>query len=168
MTEFRFCVTPSAVGDILIVSSDNGIVALRPFDGPLSLELESISSHLGALPVPEDSSDAVVRQIDEYLDGERREFDVTLDWSLVRGFHKRALDAVCDIPYGQTAGYGEVAIAAGSPRAARAVGTACANSPFSIVVPVHRVVHADGSIGGYGRSPEIKRFLLELEQSAGE
>ena len=58
-------------------------------------------------------------------------------------------------------------ITAGSPRAARAVGTACATTPFSIVVPVHRVVRADGSIGEYGGRPEVKRFLIELENPEG-
>ena len=94
------------------------------------------------------------------------EFDLPLDWRLVRGFTRAALEAVSDIPYGETAGYGEVAISAGSPRAARAVGTACATTPFSIVVPVHRVVRADGSLGEYGGHPEVKRFLLDLERAA--
>ncbi len=91
-----------------------------------------------------------------------------LDWRLVRGFTRAALEAVREIPYGETAGYGEVAAHAGSPRAARAVGTACATTPFSIVVPVHRVVRADGSIGEYGGHPEDKLFLLDLERAAGE
>ncbi len=95
------------------------------------------------------------------------EFDIPLDWRLVRGFTRDALEAVRDIPYGETAGYGEVAILAGSPRAARAVGTACATTPFSIVVPVHRVVRSDGSLGEYGGHPEVKRFLIDLEQQPG-
>ena len=68
-------------------------------------------------------------QLDQYFAGERREFDIPLDWRLTRGFTRDALQSVCDIPYGETAGYGEVAILAGSPRAARAVGTACATTP---------------------------------------
>jgi methylated-DNA-[protein]-cysteine S-methyltransferase len=105
-------------------------------------------------------------QLDEYFAGERRDFDIALDWRLVRGFTRAALEAVREIPYGETAGYGEVAVSAGSPGAARAVGTACATTPFSIVVPVHRVVRADGSIGEYGGHPEVKAFLLELERAA--
>ena len=66
------------------------------------------------------------------------------------------------------AGYGEVAISAGRPRAARAVGTACARTPFSIVVPVHRVVRADGSLGEYGGRPDVKQYLIDLERAAGE
>ncbi|MBW9122437.1 methylated-DNA--[protein]-cysteine S-methyltransferase [Microbacterium trichothecenolyticum] len=173
----RYRVHPSPIGDILIVATAEGIVTLHPFDGPLHAELERVALQLRALPVPDDDTDAAtaasetadafesaVAQLDEYFDGDREEFDLPLDWRLVRGFTRAALEAVCDIPYGETASYGEVAIAAGIPRAARAVGTACATTPFSVVVPVHRVVRADGSLGEYGGRPEVKRFLIDLEQ----
>ena len=171
----RYRVHPSPIGDILIVTTDDGIVTLHPFEGPLHAEIERVALQLRALPVPDDDTDAAapgaaaafesaVTQLDEYFDGDREEFDLPLDWRLVRGFTRAALEAVCDIPYGETASYGEVAIAAGIPRAARAVGTACATTPFSVVVPVHRVVRADGSLGEYGGRPEVKRFLVDLEQ----
>jgi methylated-DNA-[protein]-cysteine S-methyltransferase len=191
----RYRVHPSPIGDILIVTTTDGIVTLHPFDGPLHAEIERVALQLRALPVPDDETDAAadaasadtgdtaadpaptgtggvaagvfelaIAQLDEYFDGERREFDLPLDWQLVRGFTRAALEAVCHIPYGETASYGEVAIAAGIPRAARAVGTACASTPFSVVVPVHRVVRADGSLGEYGGRPDVKRFLIDLEQ----
>lgn len=170
----RYRVHPSPIGDILIVAADDGIVTLHPFDGPLDAEIERVSLQLRVAPVPADDADAAAAasalfeaattQLDEYFDGARTAFDLPLDWSLVRGFTRTALQAVCDIPYGETAGYGEVAITAGAPRAARAVGTACATTPFSIVVPVHRVVRADGSLGEYGGRPDVKRFLIDLEQ----
>lgn len=179
----RYRVHPSPIGDILIVTTTDGIVTLHPFDGPLHAEIERVALQLRALPVPDDETDAAadaaptdtgdsaagafelaIAQLDEYFDGERREFDLPLDWQLVRGFTRAALEAVCDIPYGETASYGEVAIAAGIPRAARAVGTACASTPFSVVVPVHRVVRADGALGEYGGRPDVKRFLIDLEQ----
>ena len=167
----RYRVHPSPIGDILIVTTADGIVTLHLFDGPLHAEVERVALRLRALPVPaDDTDDAVfdlaITQLDEYFDGEREEFDLPRDWRLVRGFTRDALEAVREIPYGETAAYGEVAIAAGIPRAARAVGTACATTPFSIVVPVHRVVRADGSPGEYGGRPEWKRFLLELEEGA--
>ena len=105
-------------------------------------------------------------QLDEYFAGALRVFTVPLVWRHVHGFAADALRAVVDVPYGETAAYGEVAIMAGRPRAARAVGTACARSPWSIIVPVHRVVRADGSIGPYGSNPETKRFLIDLERRA--
>ncbi|MDY0910910.1 methylated-DNA--[protein]-cysteine S-methyltransferase [Microbacterium sp. CFBP9034] len=166
----RFRVHPSPIGDILIVTTDDGIVTLHPFDGPLGAELERVARALHAVAEHDGAdaaADAAATQLDEYFDGERRRFDLPLDWRLVRGFTRAALEAVCDIPYGETAGYGEVAIAAGSPRAARAVGTACATTPFSIVVPVHRVVRADGSLGEYGGRPEMKQYLIDLERAAG-
>ncbi|WP_347976164.1 methylated-DNA--[protein]-cysteine S-methyltransferase [Microbacterium sp. ProA8] len=179
----RYRVHPSPIGDILIVTTADGIVTLHPFDGPLHAEVERVALRLRALPIPDEEVDAAAAgsaagasvdatgvfdvataQLDEYFDGDRHEFDLPLDWRLVRGFTRAALEAVCDIPYGETASYGEVAISAGIPRAARAVGTACATTPFSVVVPVHRVVRADGSLGEYGGRPEMKRFLIDLEQ----
>jgi methylated-DNA-[protein]-cysteine S-methyltransferase len=152
------------IGDVLLVSADARLLALRVLHDDLDAVTERFARTLGALPEPDDApADAVRRQLDEYFDGERRAFDLDLDWGLVHGFAREALQAVCTIPYGETAGYGEVAMLTHSPRAARAVGTACAATPFSIVVPVHRVVRSDGSIGEYGGHPEIKRFLLDLE-----
>lgn len=167
MTDSRFRIHPSPIGDILIVATSSGIVQLHPFDGPLGPELERIALELRRAPDPDDTAGGDIdRQLDEYFAGERREFDVTLDWSGVRGFTRTALEAVREIPYAETASYGEVAAAAGSPRAARAVGTACAMTPFSIIVPVHRVVRSDGSIGEYGGRSDVKRFLLDLERDA--
>lgn len=169
MAAFRFRVTPSPIGEILIATTEVGIVSLHPFDGPLAYELERLAGLLAAPGIADDeiATDAVT-QLDEYFEGHRRELALPLDWRLVRGFTRAALEAVRAIPYAETASYGEVAISAGSPRAARAVGTACATTPFSIVVPVHRVIRSDGSIGEYGGRPAVKRFLLELERDADE
>ena len=169
MTDISFRVHPSPIGEILIVAGSEGIVTLHPMDAPLDPELTRIALQLHAMPVPDDEAGGDIdRQLDEYFEGERREFDVDLDWRLATGFRRAALEAVRRIPYGETAGYGEVAISAGSPGAARAVGTACATTPFSIIVPVHRVVRADGSLGEYGGRPEVKRHLLDLERAAAE
>ena len=167
----RFTLHPSPVGEVLIVTTDEGVVTLHPLRDRLENGLERLSRVLPSIPDRADD-DAVAadaaQQLDEYFAGERQDFDLPLDWRLVRGFTRDALEAVRGIPYGETAGYGEVAAHAGSPRAARAVGTACATTPFSIVVPVHRVVRADGSIGEYGGHPEDKVFLLDLERAASE
>ncbi|WP_438352367.1 methylated-DNA--[protein]-cysteine S-methyltransferase [Microbacterium sp. CJ88] len=168
MTEFLARVTPSPVGDIVIVAGDEGIVTLHPFEGPLAFELERVSLLLRAPVVPDDGiGDDAVGQLDEYFEGERTGFELDLDWRLVSGFTLDALHAIERIPYGETASYGEVAVLAGRPGAARAAGTACRLTPFSVVVPVHRVIRADGSIGEYGGRPEVKRHLLELERGAG-
>lgn len=152
------------LGPILLTFVDDALVRLDVAHDGIGLARAEISQRLGVVPEPDaEVSEPLCAQLDEYFAGERRTFDVGLDWRLVRGFTRAALEATLDIPYGEVASYGEVALMADAPRAARAVGTACASSPFSIVVPVHRVVRADGSIGEYGGHPEVKEYLLDLE-----
>jgi len=169
MTSSAYSVHPTPVGDALIVVSDEGVVALQLIDRPPGDHLAGLSAALDAVPERDPTATAqVAAELDEYFAGERRAFDVPIDWRLTRGFVREALQVVCSIPYGQTASYGEVAVGAGRPNAHRAVGTACARTPISLIVPAHRVVRADGSIGEYGGHPEIKRFLLDLEAATGE
>lgn len=152
------------LGPILLTFIDDALVRLDVAHDGIDLARAEVSHRLGVVPEPDPSvGDGLVAQLDEYFAGERRAFEVALDWRLVRGFTRTALEATLGIPYGEVASYGEVALMADAPRAARAVGTACASSPFSIVVPVHRVVRADGSIGEYGGHPEVKEQLLDLE-----
>lgn len=163
---YGYAITSTPVGEAVCVFSDEGIVSLRVASDP-AIVLESVSRELRSAPAPEDRSDLAeeaARQLDDYFSGALTLFSLPLDWRLARGFLREALETVCDIPYGTTAGYGEVAAMAGRPRAARAVGTACRTSPFSLVVPVHRVIRADGSVGGYGGDEETKRFLIEHER----
>lgn len=162
----QFTTVPSPIGVIVIVTADDQVVWLHPAHGSVENDLAHVARLFGD-DIRHETTDAAAHatdQLDAYFAGELRRFDVPLDWRLVRGFTREALQAVCEIPYGETAGYGEVAILAGRPRAARAVGTACANTPFSLIVPVHRVVRADGSLGEYGGRPELKQYLIDLEQ----
>jgi methylated-DNA-[protein]-cysteine S-methyltransferase len=110
--------------------------------------------------------DDAARQLDEYFTADRRVFDLDLDWRLSSGFRATVLRHLLDIEYGHTASYATVAGLAGSPRAVRAVGTACATNPLPVVVPCHRVVRADGAIGGYLGGPQAKATLLALEAAA--
>ena len=164
MTFAAFSFHPTPVGDAFIVVTDEGLVSLDVLDATRDSAIESASRALHAVPQHDErATQGVCRQLDEYFAGIRREFDLLIDWRLTQGFVRSALQAVCRIPYGETASYAEVAIDAGSPGANRAVGSACARTPISLVVPVHRVVRADGSIGEYGGRPDRKRFLLDLE-----
>lgn len=168
MTRYTTAVHATPVGDVLLALADERLALLRVLHRDASSAREQVARTLGT--VPDDDPDAaaeVVSQLDEYFAGTRTSFDVALEWGSTAGFTRAALEAAREIPYGETASYGEVAMMAGHPRAARAVGTACATTPFSIIVPVHRVVRSDGSIGEYGGHPEVKRFLLDLEQGAG-
>lgn len=168
MTSLHYRIIPTPIGRALAVGGPDGLIALDVGEEPPEFALAGLSVVLGEFPVPASDAelDDVRRQLDEYFAGTRESFELEMDWRLVRGLTRAALEAICEIPYGETASYGEIAMLAGSPGAARAVGTACARTPFSIVVPVHRVVRSDGSIGEYGGRPQIKRYLLDLEQSA--
>ncbi|MFB7252002.1 methylated-DNA--[protein]-cysteine S-methyltransferase [Microbacterium sp. NPDC056234] len=166
---FRYDFVPTPLGDALVVLSDDGVVSFDLSEGQdptVPWLLEGVARRLRTMPDPDPgAADELAHLVAEYFDGAPIRFDehVRLDWRLIDGFHRDALQTICEIPWGQTLGYGEVAVLAGSPGAARAVGTACRLTPFSIIVPVHRVVRADGSIGQYGAHPEHKRYLIDLE-----
>ena len=160
---YRTVDTP--VGPLLLAATPVGLVrvAYGPAADALSSLAEKVSPRILHAPA---RLDAVARQLDEYFAGERRSFDVPLDLRLASGFRRAVLDHLPDIAYGRTASYAEVAAAAGSPRAVRAVGTACARNPVPVVVPCHRVVLSDGSMGRYAGGAEAKRTLLTLEAAA--
>lgn len=169
---FRYDFADTPFGDALAVFSDEGLVAFDLSDGlhrDAPWVIEAVSRRLHTVPDPDPGAASELDVLlQAYFDGEPVRFDheFALDWQLVEGFTRAALQAVCEIPWAESASYGEVAVQAGSPGAARAVGTACRNTPFSIIVPVHRVVRADGSAGHYGAHPERKRYLLDLEAEA--
>ncbi len=105
-----------------------------------------------------------IRQILEYLKGKRTEFDLPLD---LRGteFQRSVWQALLEIPYGEVRSYREIAGAVGRPRAVRAVGAANGSNPVALVVPCHRVIAADGKLGGYGGGLDLKARLLAMERS---
>lgn len=101
-------------------------------------------------------------ELSEYFEGKRREFDIPYVLS-GSPFYKKCLEALIKVPYGSLISYGELAALAGSPRAARAVGNAVHNNPLPILIPCHRVIAGDGSIGGFGGGLDKKRTLLRIE-----
>jgi methylated-DNA-[protein]-cysteine S-methyltransferase len=103
------------------------------------------------------------RALERYFAGKRFDFDLAVDLSALPDFHRRVLDATARIRAGRVASYTEMAARAGSPRGARAAGNALHNNPVAIVVPCHRVVRSDGSLGGYGGGLPVKEWLLEHE-----
>jgi methylated-DNA-[protein]-cysteine S-methyltransferase len=105
---------------------------------------------------------AYADQLQEYFAGRRREFDFPIE---LRGtdFQKRCWNALLDIPYGETRSYAQIARTVGCPRGFRAVGMANHDNPVAVVVPCHRVLASDGTLGGYGGGLDLKRRLLELE-----
>lgn len=111
--------------------------------------------------------DAVARELEEYFAGRRHAFDLPLDLRLAHGFRRAVLDRLAEVPYGATTTYARLAAATGSPRAVRAVGTACARNPLPVVVPCHRAVRSDGTVGRYLGGTGAKLALLALEGTAG-
>jgi methylated-DNA-[protein]-cysteine S-methyltransferase len=118
----------------------------------------------GDVPVLRSAAlDAVRRALDAYFAARRFDFDVAVDLSDVPAFHRRVLDATARIPAGRVATYTQIAASAGSPKASRAAGNALHNNPVAIIVPCHRVLRSDGSLGGYGGGLPVKEWLLEHE-----
>ena len=152
----------SPKGRIWAASTDVGLFRVT-FAQPFDEFLGSIKRVVDA-EVIEDSDrfDLLGGLLKAYFDGEPVVFDVPFD---LRGteFQKTVWRAVHEIPYGRLSSYGRVAAAVGRPRAARAVGNALGANPLSIVIPCHRVIRSDGSIGGFGGRPDLKRYLLGLE-----
>ena len=103
--------------------------------------------------------DDVRRELDEYFEGRRREFDLPLDLR-VAPFHEQVLHELALVPYGRTDTYGALAAKVGRPGAARAVGTVMNRNPIPIVLPCHRIVGANGSLTGYAGGLDVKRQLL--------
>jgi methylated-DNA-[protein]-cysteine S-methyltransferase len=157
----------SPVGELLIASTDAGLVrvayAVENHDSVLQALADRISPRVLNAPA---RLDAVARELDEYFAGDRQTFDVALDWQLSAGFRNTVLRHLPEISYGHTASYAAVAQLAGNAKAVRAVGSACGHNPIPIVVPCHRVVRSDGTMGGYLGGAEAKRTLLDLETAA--
>ncbi|MGI9023355.1 MAG: methylated-DNA--[protein]-cysteine S-methyltransferase [Acidimicrobiales bacterium] len=154
----------SPVGPLLLAATEAGVVrvafAREDHDHVLEVLAERISPRILRAP---GRLDPAARQLDEYFAGTRRRFDIPLDLRLAHGFRRAVLDHLRSIPYGRTESYSAVAAASGSPAAVRAAGSACATNPLPLVVPCHRVVRSDGSIGQYGGGTEAKRMLLSME-----
>ena len=112
---------------------------------------------------PTGLTNRAANEAQEYLAGKRRDFDLPLA-PAGTDFQKRVWRALLDIPYGQTRSYSEVAAAIGKPAACRAIGGANNKNPIPLFIPCHRVINADGGIGGYASGLRIKRWLLDLER----
>lgn len=169
---------PSPIGDLVLIAGPKGLRAvLWPGEEELcagAVDASDLLSGTGghtAIGAEQDSRpDAVrvladaIRQLGEYFDGDRQEFDLPLD-PIGTDFQLAVWMVLRDIPYGQTITYGEQADELGDVNKARAVGSANGRNPISIIVPCHRVVGADGSLTGYGGGIDIKDWLLAHERS---
>lgn len=148
----RLFESPSGVR-LALVASDRGLREIR-FDGLIPQGAES-----GGNAVLNETA----AQLTRYFAGELRRFELPLD---LRGtdFQLRVWRELCEIPYGETRAYGQIARAIGLPAAVRAVGAANGRNPIPIVVPCHRVIGANGKLIGFGGGLDMKRVLLSLER----
>ncbi|MFC9908347.1 methylated-DNA--[protein]-cysteine S-methyltransferase [Streptomyces sp. NPDC127197] len=162
-------VVDSDIGPLLLAATTEGLVnvVFHATDAVRDRALDRLASRLGAEPVEAPGSPLLaeaIRQVEAYFAGERRDFRLPLDWSLISGFSRQVLrELASGVPYGTVVGYGDLADRVGQPGAAQAVGMAMGSNPLPVVVPCHRVVESDGGIGGFGGGLETKRRLLALE-----
>lgn len=168
LVDVAYAPLESPLGRLLVAATETGLVRVAYADeaseGVLG-ELARLSPRV--LEAPR-LLDPARRQLDEYFEGRRTRFELPLDLRLAAGFGRRVLEATAGIPFAQVRTYREVAAEAGNARAVRAAGNALAANPVPIVVPCHRVVRSDGSLGGYAGGRARKSLLLELERGSGE
>ncbi|MEZ9566562.1 methylated-DNA--[protein]-cysteine S-methyltransferase [Vibrio artabrorum] len=141
------------IGKMIIISNGNAVI-----------EIDHINTELELIENPDELCLKVSRQLDEYFAGERKHFDLPLQRAGT-DFQRKAWAALTTIPYGETISYGEQAKRMDNPKAVRAVGGANGKNPFSIVVPCHRVIGANGTLTGYTGGMNRKEWLLDFERS---
>ena len=153
----------SPIGIIWAATTGKGLLRVD-FPQPEFKFIESIRRRIDAVLVKEtgDKFHELIRSLGSYFEGERVTFDLPLD---LRGteFQKAIWNAIHRIPYGRLMSYGGLAAAVGRPRAVRAAGNAVGSNPLAIIIPCHRVIRSDGSLGGFGGGLDLKRYLLNIE-----
>jgi methylated-DNA-[protein]-cysteine S-methyltransferase len=165
LLDVAYSTVDSPLGPLMVAATPRGLVRVsysqfRDDDAVLADLARRVSPRVLEAPA---RLDGARRELDEYFEGRRTEFDLPIDWALTRGFTTEVLRATAAVGFGQTITYAEVAGAAGSPRAVRAAGNSLGSNPMPIVVPCHRVLRTGGALGGYTGGVERKEFLLRLE-----
>jgi len=164
LLDIAFTTVDSPVGTLLLAATPKGLLRVAYDIENHDRVLDTLSRQISprVLRAPK-RLDVAARELDEYFQGQRRSFDLPLDLSLSRGFRLLVQQNLPTIGYGQTRSYRQVAELVGNPKAVRAVGTACATNPLPVVLPCHRVLRSDGTVGGYAGGPAAKSTLLNLE-----
>ena len=167
LLDVAYTTVDSPVGTLLLAATPKGLLRvaydIEDHDRVLDTLAERVSPRVLRAPK---RLDTAARELDEYFSRRRQVFDLPLDLSLSKGFRQLVQRHLPEIGYGQTRTYGQVAQLVGSPKAFRAVGSACATNPLPVVVPCHRVLPADGTPGRYVGGPDAKVTLLSLEAAA--
>lgn len=157
----------SPIGPLLLAATGKGLVRVAFENQGFDAVLESLASKVGPRVLQDRRRlDRAAIELEEYFAGHRHGFDLPLDLRLSSGFRQLVQQHLPHIAYGSTQTYKTVAELVGNPKAVRAVGTACATNPLPVVVPCHRVLRTDGTLGGYAGGVDAKTTLLELERAA--
>jgi methylated-DNA-[protein]-cysteine S-methyltransferase len=167
LVDVAYTTVDSPLGTLLLAATPKGLVRVAYASEDHDRVLETLGQKISPriLRAPKRLDDTA-RELDEYFAKRRTVFDLTLDLSLSHGFRQLVQTHLPEIGYGQTRSYRQVAELVGNPKAVRAVGTACATNPLPVVVPCHRVLRADGTLGGYIGGLAAKTALLKLEATA--
>lgn len=167
LLDVAYTTVDSPVGTLLLAATPKGLIRVAYANEDHDLVLEKLAEKVSPriLRSPK-QLDTAARELDEYFDRKRKVFDLDLDLSLSHGFRQLVQRHLPEIAYGQTRSYKQMAELVGNPQAVRAVGSACATNPLPVVVPCHRVLRTDGTLGGYIGGLDAKTALLELEAAA--
>lgn len=175
LVDVAYRVVDSPIGGLLLAATTDGLVYVAFEVENTDDVLDMLATRVGPRVLRTDAPgadgfpavlDAAAAQLDEYLTGDRRDFDLPLDTRLATGFRGQVQRHLADVTYGRTATYKQLAAELDRPGAVRAVGTACATNPLPLVWPCHRILRSDGGLGGYRGGVEAKQRLLAMESAA--
>lgn len=166
LLDVAYATADSPFGTLLLARTPRGLVRLGLPGEDVEAMLADLAGRISPRVLQDPARlDEERRELDDYFAGRRHAFELPIDWQLSGGFLLRARQGIAAIPYGETRTYTDLARTAGNERAVRAAGSACSRNPIPLVVPCHRVLRSDGSLGGYAGGLEMKERLLELEQA---
>jgi len=167
LLDVAYASADSPFGALLLAKTPRGLVRLGLPGEDAEEMLADLAGRISPRVLEDPAAlDQERRELDDYFAGRRHSFELPIDWQLSNGFLLRARQGIAAIPYGETRTYTDLARGAGNERAVRAAGSACSRNPIPLVVPCHRVLRSDGSLGGYAGGLAMKRRLLEMEQKS--
>ncbi len=158
----------SSLGPVWVSMSDSGVtsIVLQPAEVKHA-QRELLTRFPGSLREDPERLAPVIRELEQYLEGHSREMALAVDLTGLPPFRQRVLGVLQTIPFGEVRSYQWVAVRTGNPGASRAVGGACAANPVPLLIPCHRVIAKDGSLGGFRGGIGLKKRLLALEGRSG-
>lgn len=164
--KINYSIADCPLGQLLVAATGKGVCSVALGDSEESL-LKALSEQYPASDIQRGDAllKEVIKQIQNYLSGSQPHIDLPVDISSSE-FRSRVYKVLKGIPGGETRSYEEIARSIGQPTAVRAVASACAKNPVALLIPCHRVIRKDGSMGGYRWGLERKKRLLDMEENS--